>query len=375
MHTHFSNMFQCHPHAQIKSYARVHGQTEENDKGYVSFSYNRKVAGCYKGSNNKAHLYRLSLLLSFVFLNVLTPVVLARLVFLHYQNMESKISNGNFMKYLYWTASCTAFLINIGYTIASLKHQYTSNQPSITSCVIQLPNHKCSIPSDASVYNDEVLTLVAKFTIVPVAVIMEFLISVYVVKNNDNIRQEKVGFRCSSLKHYLLLSAHTVALWNILTTLQLSSMIVIPLCVLLLIHPQVTITFVITLLLLPVGFTLAVAYMLNQCQKPRSRNFQSSAKCCGSTCLHSVVITATIGLILSLLVLYEVMLLVQVQIETGVKGIVLLLLPSFPLSALGWYLKKRSQKRSMKDPEEEQLISEEYLIPQTDNSNCDLILL
>ena len=39
------------------------------------------------------------------------------------------------------------------------------------------------------------------------------------------------------------------------------------------------------------------------------------------------------------------MLPVQVQIETGVKGIVLSLLPSLPLSALGWYLKKRSQRK------------------------------
>ena len=58
------------------------------------------------------------------------------------------------------------------------------------------------------------------------------------------------------------------------------------------------------------------------------------------------MITVTIGLILTLLVLYELMLLVQVQIETGLKGIVLSLLPSFPLSALGWYVKKRSQRRS-----------------------------
>jgi len=34
---------------------------------------------------------------------------------------------------------------------------------------------KCSIPSDTSVYNDEVLTLAAKFTIIPVAVITELL--------------------------------------------------------------------------------------------------------------------------------------------------------------------------------------------------------
>jgi len=91
--------------------------------------------------------------------------------------------------------------------------------------------------------------------------------------------------------------------------------------------------------------------------------------------VHSVVITATIGLILTLLVLYELMLAVQVQIETGVKGIILSLLPSFQLSALGWYLTKRSQKRSLKDLEEEQLIPEEYLIQQTDNSSYDLTLL
>jgi len=45
-------------------------------------------------------------------------------------------------------------------------------------------------------------------------------------------------------------------------------------------------------------------------------------------CSHSVI-TATIGSILTLLVLYELMLLVQVQIEIGVKEIALSLLPSF----------------------------------------------
>jgi len=67
------------------------------------------------------------------------------------------------------------------------------------------------------------------------------------------------------------------------------------------------------------------------------------------------VITATVILIAVLLVLYELMLLVQVQIETGVKGIVLSLLPSFPLSALGWYLRRRSQRRSETDLNEDML--------------------
>ena len=203
-------MSQTHSHLQVKLYARVHGQTDENNKGYVSISYNRKVAGSYNGSDKKTHLYRLSLLAAFVFLNVLTPVVLEKVVSFHYSKMGPKTSSGDFMKYFYWAAVGTAFIINIGYTATSLMRQY-HKCPSITSCIMQLSNHKRSIPSDTSVYNDEVLTLVAKFTITPVAVITELLISVCVVKNNDNIMQEKVGGRCSSLKQYLLLSAHILA--------------------------------------------------------------------------------------------------------------------------------------------------------------------
>ena len=183
------------------------------------------------------------------------------------------------------------------------------------------------------------------------------------------------------MKHYLLLSFHILVLWNILTAVQLFTMIAIPLGVLLPIHPQVTIVHIITVLLAPVGFTLVVAYVLYQCQQPRRRTFQSSVRCCGSMCVYFVVITATIGLILALLILYELMLLVQVQIENGVKGIVLSLLPSFPLSALGWYLRKRSQKKKSskrRSEEEELLLPEEhssFTIKETENSDSDLILL
>ena len=214
------------------------------------------------------------------------------------------------MKYFYWAAVGTAFLINIGYTITSLTHQY-HNRPSISSCIIQLSNHKCSIPFDTSVYNDEVLTLAAKFAIIPVAVITELLIAVCAVKNNDNMMQEKVGCRCSSLKQYLLLSVNVstriVEYSDHLTTFSTTA---IPLCVLLLIYSQVTIAYVITLLLLPLGFTLAVACLLYQCQNPGRRTLQNNARCCGNMCSQSVMITATIGLILTLLVLYELMLLV-----------------------------------------------------------------
>ena len=53
-----------------------------------------------------------------------------------------------------------------------------------------------------------------------------------------------------------------------------------------------------------------------------------------------------LGLIMMLLMSYELLLMMQVEVGTGIKGLLLSLLPSFPLSAIGWYLKRRSQKKA-----------------------------
>ena len=146
--------------------------------------------------------------------------MLAKSVSLHYPKMRTKASTEDFKRYLYWAAAGITFLINVGYIATSLAQQYYYNHPSITPCMLQLSKYECLIPTDTSVYNDEMLTLVAKFTIVPVAVFVELLISVYTVKNDCDVRQKYVG-----CKRYLLLS---VSLWSILMAIQLLAMTVTP---------------------------------------------------------------------------------------------------------------------------------------------------
>jgi len=164
---------------QVKSYAQKNKPTDENDRGYISIKYNNLVTGSFKESGHYAHFCRVSLFYTFAFLNILTPIVLARLVSLRYPIMRTKDSTGDFSRYFQRIAAFMAILINVRYTTTSLRNQLNANVPTTTSCIIHNP---CSIPSDTSVYNDEVLTLVAKFTIIPVAVFIEFLISVYTVK-------------------------------------------------------------------------------------------------------------------------------------------------------------------------------------------------
>ena len=247
--------------------------------------------------------------------------------------------------------------------------------PYYHSCLLHM-SHNCSIPSSTDVYHSEAFTLVAKVTIIPSAVFIELLISIYAIKFYSTT-QSRYGRQCYVWRLYLVKTFHVLALWNILIAIQLFGMIAIALGTLLLIHPQVTIFLLLFLAMILVSLTLCTTYLLYHCQQQRRRR-DCNPKDCGTNFLHSVLIITIMGLIVALLAIYEVLLLVQAQIGTGVKGLLLSLLPSFPLSALGWYLKRRSQKKAAAANDEQQLhpMTGEQQLQSTDsNIDVDPLLL
>ena len=136
---------------------------------------------------------------AFIFFNVLTPVALAKSVSLYYPRIMAKSSNGDFKMCLYWATAIIAFLLNTVYTAASIRHHIFQNKSAITSCIIHL-NHPCSIPSDTNVYKDEEITLVAMIVIVPGAVFIELLVSIYAVKYFISQRSQRYGHHCNFWK-------------------------------------------------------------------------------------------------------------------------------------------------------------------------------
>ena len=78
----------------MKSYARIHGEPNENDKGYVSISYSKYATKLYS-TKSDTYVYRLSLLCAFIFLIILTPVALAKLVFSYYPKIVVESSKGD----------------------------------------------------------------------------------------------------------------------------------------------------------------------------------------------------------------------------------------------------------------------------------------
>ena len=313
---------------QVKSYAKLNGKPNENDKGYVSISYNIFVTELYKDSG--VQYYQLTLLCAFIFLSILTPFGLAKFLSLYYSRIRERMT-GDFMGCLYRTTAIMAFLCNMAYISASLSHQFTRGHPTITPCVIHLANYNCSIPSDTNIYRAEVLTLVAKVIIIPSAVFIELLVSFYFAISHP-VGQSRL--RC------VFMCLHVLALWNVLIAVQLLTMIAIPICVLLLIRPQVTIIVSLFFVMVPVVLTIIVAYL---CREIRKR-VCCSPRHCVKTFVHFVLITTILGLTIALLIIYEVILLVQPQIGSGVIGLVLSLLPFLPLPALGWYLIRRCQR-------------------------------
>ena len=325
-----------------ESHARVLGQPNENDKGYLSIRYGKLVTALQKRLfKNHAHFYRLTILCSFICLNIATPIALTKSAFLNYPKIMAKSSTGNVIECLYWATAIVALTFNIFYTVSSIRYQFFFNIPRITSCIVHFVNHTCDIPSDTSVYQDEVHTLVAKVTIIPPTVFIKLLASIYTVKTHFATQKR----RCHSWNHYLLRTFHVLTLWSILMALQLFAMVAIPITGLLIIWPQMTIFCILCFVTSLCGLIFTASYLLHHCQQSR-RRLWCHPKHFGMKFIHLVLIVALLGLLITLLVLYELMLKMQVHIETGIKGILLSLLPSFPLSALGRYLKRRSQKKA-----------------------------
>ena len=348
----------------------MYGQPNENDKGYVSISYHKYVSGTYKGSDTNAHFYRITVLFAFIFLHVLTPIALAKSVSLYYPNTKTESLT---FGWLYWATAIVAFVFNPLYSLTSIVRSFTIKRPLILSCILCLSNPCCEIPSDTSVYQDEVVTLVAKVTIIPLAIFMELVVCIYAVKYRF---PDQRCLKCSrrSWKQFVMQMFHVLALWNILIAVQTFITTAIPICVLLWIHPQLTIIHVIYMLMIPVSLILVGAYILYHCQRPRRKMVGCNTKHCGKNCVQLFAIIATLGLIFTVLILYEFILQVQVQVGSGLRGIVLSLLPSFPLSALGWYLKRRSQKGTKKDETMQQVSEEEQTFKMTGDSSDEEVL-
>ena len=194
--------------------------TMTEDTCPMSISYSLYATRLYV-EDMKAHYCRIAC--AFAFLNILTPIVLAKSLSWYYPRVRAVASGRHFTACLYWAAALIAFLCNVVYTENSLYRHYYHNQPLITSCIAGLSGHNCSLPSDTRLYKDEVFTLMSKITIIPIAVFAELVVSVHATRHH--VIGRRYGRRRCFCLHQTI---HVLALWNILILLQIFTMCAIP---------------------------------------------------------------------------------------------------------------------------------------------------
>ena len=73
---------------QAKSYVHVLRRADDNDRGYVSISYSRYATRLHV-EDKKAHYCRIALLCAFAFLNILTPIALAKSLSWYYPRVRA----------------------------------------------------------------------------------------------------------------------------------------------------------------------------------------------------------------------------------------------------------------------------------------------
>ena len=150
--------------------------------------------------------------------------------------------------------SIVTLLFNAFYTAASAVRPFSLNRPVIASCIPSISDHTCKIPSDASVYEDEILTLVGKLKVIWIAVFyFPFLLWTITSLVKEGLDAALSVTHGSSFFCRLFMCLHCDCCTFI--------MIAIPICVLLWIRPQLTIIHIIFMLMIPVNLALIVAYL------------------------------------------------------------------------------------------------------------------
>ena len=151
-------------------------------------------------------IFRVNVFFAFVFLNILTPIVLAKSFSQYYSSIRANVSAEDFTKCLYQATAFASFLCNVAYTTFSIWNYFVRNDPAITACVIFFSKHPCTIPSGTSAYRDEVITLLAKLIIIPLAIFVELLMSIYIVRRHSVIMVQRYDHMQISFLESLLAS-------------------------------------------------------------------------------------------------------------------------------------------------------------------------
>ena len=199
------------------------------------------------------------------------------------------------------------------------------------------------IPTGTTLYEDEKITFIAKYTTLPVTALIDLLLAVKVSHSSHLPHSSKAvklfGCCCccsQRMKSETLQKAfHTLLWWNVMLFIQIYvGHIALPVFILFVIAPGQTVATVGTTVLAHILIVIALVYLAQiVCSHCSTKN-------CGLACAELMVLVVSLVLGVSVVAFYFEVLQAGSNIR-GIKGAIISLAPSIVLSLTAWFIRKK----------------------------------
>ena len=245
---------------------------------------------------------------------------------------------------IYWATAVVLAFSNTLTLIASLL--LYSRHPTTGTCIVYSETKLCKNLRSTDMYIDLKAAVVAKVLLLPLALMVEFIIAARIFKDTSIPIPAAVQksfccfFRCFSYKIRSKI-IQTFALWHLMVSLQLVAMSAIPISIATIVSPGHTIPLLAIVVSVALCLIISGAYVLQPENTNEITTSSSQSRRTGIKIFRLLRVITLFGLFIMLVITYLIMLKYGVSSRKGAAGYIFPLLPYLPLSAIGYYIKRK----------------------------------
>lgn len=309
---------------------QVSPNSDPRYQGYVArlYTYFNHDSYFSKLDVDKNHITNtlLSLWLTFMFLNLFIPTFLITRGKQIFQRLTKIVEASN--QCVYRAVVLTIILFNVVYT-ALMVITYLQGHPNVNLKCLH-DNKSCSIPRTTISFDYIVGTLIAKAIILPIALLIELVLALNIARGSFS------EFNCTRTIQFAC-CIQVFVIWQLFAFIQITiGLISIPWLVLMLISPVSTLSTSGGLVLI----CIVISFMIIAIPIPKFHKTQCKEYLLSTTVFVSVETFVMAAFVCSAYIAYYIIVNDGMNMN-GVKGYIISLLPTVPISIFVWVIKKK----------------------------------
>ena len=220
----------------------------------------------------------------------------------------------------------TITLFNVIYTVSTVILHFHGH-PNVLKCLQSTDSEvvPCNIPRTATSFNYVVGLLITKAVILPIALLIELVVAVYVARGS-----------CNGTSRFMVL-VQTFVIWQLFAFIQITvGLISIPWLVLTFISPVCALISSVGIILI----CILIIFILTTMPIPKFQKTYYKEFLLSISGFMAIEILVLVGLVYSAFITYYLIVNNGMNMD-GVKGYIISLIPTVPISIFVWIIKKK----------------------------------